>query len=248
MNGFLGSVTTGLTAFVATDLDDLILLTFCFSQVSAGFRRRHVVIGQYLGFCILLLASLPGFWGGMLWSRHWLGMLGLIPIALGLSRLLNTTANPLELNQNVLNLSSSSATGYFLSPYTYGIAAITIANGTDNLGIYVPLFATCRLEQLLIILSLFMMLVGVWCFIAAQLARQRVIAQMLIHYGDPLIPLMLIGLGALIVLENRALTPIALIVSSLCLAGLVKTDAETDQGELSAIAGTETARPPLVNQ
>jgi cadmium resistance protein CadD (predicted permease) len=58
MHSFVTAIPTGIAAFTATNLDDLVILTLLFSQVNATFRHRHVVIGQYLGFCTLVIASL----------------------------------------------------------------------------------------------------------------------------------------------------------------------------------------------
>ncbi|WP_274518194.1 cadmium resistance transporter [Planktothrix prolifica] len=63
MNEIFTAIFTGITAFTATNLDDLVILTLLFSQVNATFRRHHIVIGQYLGFCTLILASLGVFLG-----------------------------------------------------------------------------------------------------------------------------------------------------------------------------------------
>jgi cadmium resistance protein CadD (predicted permease) len=49
----------------------------------------------------------------------------------------------------------------FLSPQTYKVAAITFANGGDNIGIYVPLFASSDFTGLIVILSVSFVLIGV---------------------------------------------------------------------------------------
>jgi cadmium resistance transport/sequestration family protein len=221
MNELFTALSTGLTAFTVTNLDDLVLLTLFFSQVNAAFRTRHIIIGQYLGFCVLLLVSLPGFLGASVLPRHWIGLLGLIPVAIGLSKLVNPDDDTDE-EQPELLTSKASPLGSFLSPYTYSVAAITVANGTDNLGIYMPLFATCTPARLLTIVSVFLLLVGVWCYVTHKLTQQQAIAQMLTRVGDQFIPYILIGLGTFIVLDSSALHPVALAISGLCLAGLVK--------------------------
>jgi len=52
-----------------------------------------------------------------------------------------------------------------LSPQTYKVAAVTFANGGDNIGIYVP---SSDLTSLGVILSVFFLLIGV-CYVAYQL-------------------------------------------------------------------------------
>ena len=89
MSGLGTAFSTGITAFVATNIDDIIILLLFFAQVDANFRRRHIVIGQYLGFTLLILASLPGFFGGLIVPREWIGLLGLLPIAIGIKQLMS---------------------------------------------------------------------------------------------------------------------------------------------------------------
>lgn len=222
---FLTAIPTGISAFCATNLDDILILLLFFTQVNGGFRRRQIVAGQYLGFTALVLASLPGFLGGMLFPRPWIGLLGLVPILLGASRLLNQEDDNDEEN---LFLAERKPFAGFLSPQTYGVAAITFANGGDNIGIYMPLFASSSWENLIIILSEFFILVGVWCYTAYQLTKIKVLAENLTRYGNLLVPFVLIALGILILidshtLENRGLTVLTLIVGGCGLLSLMRS-------------------------
>jgi cadmium resistance transport/sequestration family protein len=222
MNGLVTAIPTGITAFIATNIDDIVILLLFFSQVNATFRKRHIVIGQYLGFAALVIASLPGFFGGLILPRHWIGLLGLVPIAFGLSRLLNGDDDSSDEVEQETEPSDESPIASFLSPQAYSVAAVTIANGSDNIGIYVPLFANSTLESLSIILSVFFLLVGTWCYTAYRLTYQSAIAHLLSRYGNTFVPFVLIGLGVFIILESHALTPLALGLSCLCLMGLVR--------------------------
>ncbi|GAP98950.1 cadmium resistance transporter [Leptolyngbya sp. NIES-2104] len=82
MNELITAVSTGITAFIATNLDDVLILLLFFSQVNANFRHRHIVSGQYLGFATLVLVSLPGFFGGLMFPQEWVGLLGIAPLPL----------------------------------------------------------------------------------------------------------------------------------------------------------------------
>ncbi|MGH2415773.1 MAG: cadmium resistance transporter, partial [Microcystaceae cyanobacterium] len=169
MNGLVTAIPAGITAFMATNLDDIVILLLFFSQVDELFRRRHIVAGQYLGFMALVLASLPGFFGGLLFPQPWIGMLGLLPIAIGMSRLFNPDTDESEVTAEAkVEPSKYSFLSSFLSPQTYSVAAVTLANGGDNVSIYVPLFASSSWESLLVILGEFLLLVGIWCYAAYQ--------------------------------------------------------------------------------
>jgi cadmium resistance protein CadD (predicted permease) len=82
---------------------------------------------------------------------------------------------------------------------------VTFANGGDNIGIYVPLFANCTWESLAVILSVFLILVGVWCYFAYRLSHIPIVAETLARYGSYLVPFVLITLGVSILSENHTL-------------------------------------------
>lgn len=207
---YLSVFTTGVSAFIVTNLDDLVILMLFFSQVDACFRRRHIVWGQYLGFALLVLTSLPGFLGSLMLPRSWIGLLGIVPIILGLSHLFESDAT----DQQESPLQQLTQT-HFLAPQTYSVAALTVANGSDNIGVYAPLFANCTWMTLGVILILFSCLVGVWCYAAYQLMRLPTIAETLMRYGNQLVPYGLVGLGVIILWESRTLDDRGLVVIAL---------------------------------
>ncbi len=209
MSWFARAMITGLASFAATNIDDIVILMLFFAQVNATFRPRHIVIGQYLGFSVLIFASLPGFFGGLIVPRAWIGILGVVPIAIGISHLVNREKNADqvqavsgELNRSRANLSVRSTLASLLAPQTYNVAAVTFANGGDNIGIYLPLFASSDLASLAVILGVFFLLIGVWCYIAYRLTRQPAVAHVLTRYGKRLVPFVLISLGIFILIES----------------------------------------------
>jgi cadmium resistance transport/sequestration family protein len=209
MNQLVEAMITGSVSFVATNLDDIIILMVFFAQVNSTFRRRHIILVQYLGFTFIIIASLPGFFGGLILPKAWIGLLGLLPIIIGISHLINQekSENAVqtvsdELNSAGRNISLVSIVTSLLSRQTYQVATVTFANGGDNIGIYVPLFASSNLASLGVILGIFYILIGVWCYVAYQLTRHPVVARILTRYGDAIMPFILIGLGIYILIDN----------------------------------------------
>ncbi|UBF30566.1 cadmium resistance transporter (plasmid) [Kovacikia minuta CCNUW1] len=235
MNGVTTALLTGFTAFTATNLDDILILMLFFSQVNTLFRKRHIVAGQYLGFTALVLASVPSFFGGLLLPRACIGLLGLIPIAIGISRLVNGNEDDQSNEPDTLERQAQSTwLNSFISPQAYSVAAVTFANGGDNIGIYMPLFSSCSWQSLVVILGVFFSLVGVWCFAAYKLTQVPTIADTLTRYGNHLVPFVLIGLGGLILvdsrtLENPGLAVLTLVISGLYLLKLIRTVSQTLQ-------------------
>lgn len=211
MNGLIQAILTGTTTFVATNIDDIILLMLFFAQVNSTFRSRHIVLGQYLGFTGLIIASLPGFFSGLILPRPWIGLLGVLPIAIGIHALIHSSTDEVQI-QTVFSAVKKSDGDRSLrarfkslfAPQTYTVMAVTLANGGDNIGIYVPLFASSSWSSLLTILSVFYSLIGIWCYVAYRLARQPAIASVLTRYSQRIVPFVLIGLGLFILIESES--------------------------------------------
>ncbi|MDZ8183390.1 MAG: cadmium resistance transporter [Nostoc sp. ChiSLP02] len=215
MSGLATAITTGITAFSATNIDDIVILTLLFSQVNKTFRSRHIIAGQYLGFAALIAASLPGFLGGLIIPQSWIRLLGLMPIIIGMSSLLKREEDSQDEATEETEPACPSVISSFLSPQTCNVAAIAFANGSDNISVYVPLFANSELETLLPILGVFFSLVGVWCYTAYKLTYLPAIAQFLTENGKSFMPCILVGLGVFIVSENVAWTLLSVVSSYL---------------------------------
>jgi len=83
------------------------------------------------------------------------------------------------------------------------VAAVTFANGGDNIGIYVPLFASSDLSALLLTLTTFAVLIAVWCVAAYYLGNHPAVKRIVDRYGHVLVPFVLIGLGIYIIVSSR---------------------------------------------
>lgn len=209
MTWLVTAIIAGITSFVATNIDDIVILMLFFAQVNSSFRPKHIVIGQYLGFTVLIIASLPGFFGGLIVPKAWIGLLGLLPIFIGINHLLNLDNNDQEVQTVAAefkspktNLGFLSKLRNFIHPQTFNVAAVTIANGGDNIGIYLPLFAGSDGASLAVILSIFFLMIGLWCYIAYLLSSHPAIAKVLTRYSQAIVPFVLIGLGIFILIES----------------------------------------------
>lgn len=203
MSGLISTLITGVTAFIATNLDDIVILMIFFAQLSVNFRVQHIIIGHYLGFTAIILACLPGFFSGLFLPKAWIGLLGLLPIAIGVRQLWNPEDGE-QVQMVPYAASERSGLSSLLMPQTYRVAAVTFANGGDNIGVYVPIFASSSVAKLLIILSTFVGMIGIWCPIAFHLSHHPLIAPKLTQYGAALVPYLLIGLGVFILIENHS--------------------------------------------
>ena len=199
---------TGILTFATTNVDDIFLLVLFFSQVGPTFRWRHVVIGQYLGFTALITVSLIGFLASLVLPRTWIGLMGIIPILMGIDKLIyrKKKVQQVKLKHSESQQWRSSVFAGLFPHQAYNVAAIKFANGSDNISIYTLLFASSNLASLGVLLVVFFVLVGVYCYLTSHLARQFFIAQILTRYSSMLLPYVMIGLGIRTLFENGTLT------------------------------------------
>lgn len=207
----LEAVIAGVAAFVATNLDDLFLLMLYFSEAASDPQReRSIVTGQYLGFSVLVVVSVVGYLGSLLIPRPYVGLLGVLPIVLGIRRLWRARTRdearrqPREARAQeraTPKIARSRLLGW-LNPQAAGIAAVTVASGSDNLALYKPLFAAGGLTRAAIMILVLLVMVRVWCLIADSLAENPVTAAPLRRFGRVLMPFVLVGIGLTILLES----------------------------------------------
>jgi cadmium resistance transport/sequestration family protein len=186
------SVIAAAIAFVVTNLDDLALLIIWFSTAKTPTQVSRIVLGQYLGFLTLVGLSLPGWIGGQWISPAWLGWLGLVPIGLGLRALITPTDD------------ADAAPAIGRRSLILSVALMTIANGGDNIGIYLPFFAGQSRSQLGLTLGVFLVMVALWCGGALWLVRHPRLMPWIDRFGDRVVPIVLIGLGIYIWWDNQA--------------------------------------------
>jgi cadmium resistance protein CadD (predicted permease) len=72
---------------------------------------------------------------------------------------------------------------------------VTIASGGDNIGVYLPLFATWRPRDCAILIIIFLLMTYVWCFFAHWLVHHRSLRAPIAKWGTRLFPLVLLILG-----------------------------------------------------
>jgi cadmium resistance transport/sequestration family protein len=204
MENILATLAGAAITFAATNIDDIFILMLFFSQTDKGFHLWHIVAGQVAGFTALILISLLGFFGGLVLPRAWIGLLGLVPIILGVRHWLNR-AHEDELEESEKEQVRKSRRSSALAAVT-SVAVITFSNGGDNLGIYTPLFASLNLARLLLTLVVFYALLAVWCLIGFFIARHKTFAHVITHYGHLIVPFVLVALGFYIIIQNGTLS------------------------------------------
>ncbi|HEY5109156.1 MAG TPA: cadmium resistance transporter [Acidimicrobiales bacterium] len=191
MTHVLTTALSGVWPFVVTNVDDFVLLTALFVTVGRGGpTNRQIVTGQYVGIGVLVAASTVIAAGLSSVPERWIGLFGLVPVALGIRGLvlLRRTAPEEE--------RAAAVTGMA------GVVALTVADGADNVSVYVPLFRQAGASTTVTYMVVFAVLVGVWCAAARALADRRTLIAGIERVGHWLVPVLYIAIGVRIVVVS----------------------------------------------
>ncbi|WP_241535913.1 CadD family cadmium resistance transporter [Indiicoccus explosivorum] len=186
-------IVSAVSAFIATSIDYIFILVILFAQLKKG-RARDIVIGQYAGLTVLVAVSLLAVYGLAFIPRRWIGFLGLIPIYLGFSVLLNKKEEKDE--EEVLE-----SVGRFRN-VAVGVMILLLAAGGDNLGVYIPYFTALEGEELVTVLVIFYGLTAALCWLSYKLAAIGAVSITIEKYGRIIVPVVFIGLGLMILNES----------------------------------------------
>lgn len=189
----MGLLGLAIALFASTNVDDMFVLVGFFSD--PRYRPRDIVTGQYAGITALFALSLLGSLLALVISHAYIGLLGFVAIALGAKRLFDLYRNRETTDSSL----EHPNTGRHTRVAT--VAFLTLANGADNLGIYMPAFAIRSPFQIGMFAVVFAVMTGLWCFFAHWIVNHPMIGKPIRRYGRRLAPLVLIGIGVSILYE-----------------------------------------------
>ena len=193
--GMLQHAITSLLAFVSTNIDDIFILMLFFG--SRKVRESRIIVGQYLGIGTLIVVSLIGAFIGNFIDQRYVGILGFFPIYLAIKHVIELIGRK-QSEENVDTVSISTG------PLT--IAGVTIANGADNLGVYIPLMTTMSAMEKMQLIIIFALMTYVWCLLGKYLASRPFIAKQLARFGHIIMPIILLLLGVFILIESGSVS------------------------------------------
>ena len=192
------NVITSIILYSGTAVDLLIILMLFFAKRKSRKDIINIYLGQFLGSgSLILLSLLFAFVLNYIPSKEILGLLGLIPIFLGLKVLLLGDSDGEAIAKDGLRKDNKNL--IFL------VAMITFAScGADNIGVFVPYFTTLNLANLIVTLLTFLVMIYLLVFSAQKLAQVPSVGETLEKYSRWFIAVVYLGLGMYILIENNS--------------------------------------------
>jgi len=187
MGWVFATVALALGLFAGTNIDDMIVLAVLNASSRADGRPKvwQIWAGQYTGVAVLVIISMLAALGFRLVPERWLWLLGLIPLGLGLWKLVIAV----RAHRSDEPVSAAVATGL------PGVVGVTIANGGDNIAAYTPVFRTISIGGLALTIGVFTVCVALWCLCGSWLVSHRMIVTVVERWGHWIVPAVFILIG-----------------------------------------------------
>lgn len=189
----IASIFTSVVAYISTNIDDIFVIMILLAQAAKGAKGK-LVAGHFLGVGAITVISMLGAFGLQNLPLQYVGILGLMPIGLGIKAWLDhkkgADDDDAPDTQSVSLLS---------------MAMITVGNGADNVGVYIPLFTGFSGSERISAVVVFAVMTALWVFLANTLAEFPKIKELIGKYKPILIPAVFILLGVYIIVDSGLL-------------------------------------------
>ncbi|KAF4502288.1 hypothetical protein FAGAP_1473 [Fusarium agapanthi] len=176
------AIGTACATFAVTNVDDIFVLVAFFAEATTNrsLTPVKIAVGQYVGFTVIVAVSMIGYGASLLIPAEPIGFLGLLPILLGIWRILSYIFNKDEDEEEALDQELTTADGF---KAVFKVASITVMNGADNISTYIPLFAEAKAGELAIYIVVYYIMLG--------------------KYARRLVPFLYVGLGIFIIVNSE---------------------------------------------
>jgi cadmium resistance protein CadD (predicted permease) len=198
----LNAVGLAIVLFAATNIDDILLLSAFFADRT--MRPLAVVAGQFAGIGVLALASAAAAVLALTVPDGWIALMGLAPLALGIRGLGALWRSRNATHSEAEHLHAHTRAQRATHAQWIAVALVTMANGGDNLGVYIPLFSR-ELSRVPVYALVFAAMTAVWCAAGYWLVHHPILGARIRQYGHVALPFVLIALGVHILADARVL-------------------------------------------
>jgi len=195
------AVVSSVVVFLATSVDELVVLTTIFAYAERRNAVGQVYAGQLLSQVVLLAISVLAASGIQTVSQRGIGLLGIVPILSGIRILLRGDEED-EAEATARRLRSHASVALT-------VAVIAIGGGGEELAVFTPFLGALARPELVAALVTLVLLVPVWCRIGQRIASIQRIHGWTTRYQRIFVPVVFIGLGVFVMIDSGILDVVA---------------------------------------
>ncbi|KJZ74926.1 hypothetical protein HIM_05657 [Hirsutella minnesotensis 3608] len=190
------AVGTACSSFAITNIDDMFVLVTFFVEASTSRTTTplKITLGQYVGFTVIIIISMIGYGVSLVLPSEPIGFLGLLPVLLGVWKLFDLILHIQEEEAEMSNVAGMKS--------ILKVSAVTVMNGGDNIGTYIPLFSQAKGAEIAVYVVVYYILLGVWCLVAFLVMKQKHVLRVTEKYARLVVPFLFVGLGVYIVVKS----------------------------------------------
>lgn len=194
---FGATVGEACATFAITNIDDMFVLVTFFAEASTSrtITPLKITIGQYIGSTTIIAISMIGFGIAFVLPPEPIGFLGLLPILLGFWKIFSIFIPTAD--EGTETTTAAAMKGILK------VTIITVINGGDNIGTYIPLFSQVERAEIAVYIVVYYILLAVWCLAAWLVMRQKHVLALAQKYVDYIIPVLYTGLGIFIIIKSE---------------------------------------------
>jgi cadmium resistance protein CadD (predicted permease) len=200
MNSLLSNVGIGIVVFATAHIDDLFVLAAFFADKK--IRPVSIVLGQYVGIGALVLLCALASLVALAIPEGWVALVGIVPLSLGVWKLLALRNDKAAGHRDRKDGKKNGKR--VTRSQVLAVAGVALANGGDDFGVYVPLFAS-NLGAITTYALTFAVMTGVWCGLGYLLVNNKILGDRIRRYGQVALPIVLIALGVYILSDALVL-------------------------------------------
>jgi cadmium resistance protein CadD (predicted permease) len=194
--GLGADVGIAAAAFVGTNIDNTVV-TMALVAGAPLERARRIAVGQLIGFALLCAAAAAAAALLFEFSPAVVGLLGLVPLAIGLRGLAGFRSSGASGATGRAERVQRRAVGRSLT----AAALVTVGAGGDNLAAYIPLFRVGGTTNLLAIFAVFVVGEAVVTALVLTGGRHPGTRAVMTRLGAVAVPILLCCIGVLVMVE-----------------------------------------------
>lgn len=191
----MATVLLAVGLYATTNIDNFVVLTAFYADRS--YPARSVTAGEYLGLAVIVAVSAGAAAAAADVPRRYVGLLGLVPLTLGVVRLVALVREGHPPDRD------PPARGGRHRPFVVG--AVTVGNGGDNIAAYVPIFASRSVGTSSVIVAVFVVVATAWCAAAYTVAHARWSGRAIERASHVVVPFVYLALGVWILVLSGTL-------------------------------------------
>ena len=183
-----------VTSFVATNLDNLLLLVFLVGNSPNG--RISVLLGYIISVILVIVVSGLGLALGTVINPSLVGYLGIAPLTMGCYLLYQQHKSGEAKAKNAMQNVTGKAPIWLVS------IVLMFSNSADSIAVLLPLLAESGGTSIKVVIIAYLTCCLFWCALSVSIVSRPELADRISHHGGKLVPWIMMAVGIYVLMDT----------------------------------------------